>query len=244
MSDDSPEGAAGTPGGQLGKSGVGGGEGIGDPAPIQPVHDAGDTAPFRNAEGLGHRAYIPATWAAAGHGGGSPKLSGGVEIDIRSGMPTPRGLNRPGQRYEQPSSTMQANRKSRANAEYATSVILQGEGGQFEVHSASGNNYDIAPNLVTCDCPDWYKQEASGYGIVRCKHIYLVIKALSDPLFADGLNWSCAKWAQVTGIDERTVQRLCQEGFIPATKILGVWVIEPIPGQTSSALYKLKMWPF
>lgn len=244
MSNFPEDGPAEGLGGQPGEQGTGGQAPTAPPDFIEPIHDADDTQPLPNPIKPRNRVYITAEWAAPGTSGGHPKLSGGVEVDIRTGANAPRGLNRPGQRYELTQTELQNRRKATALAEYSSVSICLGEGNQYEVRSASGNSYDVSPNLVTCDCPDWIKQELSGYGIVRCKHIWMVIKALNDPALPDGLDWGTSKLAEAIGIDERTVQQLCQQGFFTAFKVNENWHIPAVEAEAGAALYRGKMWPF
>jgi len=205
------------------------------------THDADDTQPERNKPNRDHRIYIPATWAAPGTGGGAPKLSGGVTIDHKTGAPAPRALNRPDQRYNQPLSTIIANRQARAASEYATSVTLLGAEGRYEVRSPSGNSYDVGSAVLDCDCPDWFRLDESGYGIIRCKHIYIVMTALSDPGLPQGIPWSCAKLAEECTCAERTAQHLCQIGDCIATLTHNVWVIQPDDGEAAAAVYRSRL---
>lgn len=211
---------------------------------IQPIHDADDTQPQRNPEAHNNRRYIPADWAPAGEGEGAPKLSGGVEVDIRTGATVGRGLNRKNQRYELTSTELQARRAATAAAEYAATSVCLGAEGVYEVRGPSGNCYDVSPNLVTCDCPDWYKQEQTGYGIVRCKHIIIVITALNDSAYPFGLPWGVSKMAEALGIAERTVQHLCQEGEFVAYKVNNNWHIAAEEVEGALAMYRAKMWPW
>lgn len=210
------------------------------PGPIDPK----DTQPRRGKPSDDHREYIPATWASAGQGNGHPKLSGGVTVDRRTGEVAPRALNRPDSRYEQPQATIIANRIARGEAEYAGTVILIGSGDRYEVRAISGNNYDVSADRLHCDCPDWLRMEESGYGIVKCKHIYMVQMALDDPQLAHGVPYSCDKVAEMLGADTRTIQNLCQIGECPATKRHNVWVIDPLDGESFAAEYRLKIWPY
>lgn len=234
----------GTPGSQPGKSGVGGVGNSVEIPPLKPQHDLDDTQPQRNVQAHHNRAYIHADWAPAGSGGGHPKISGGIEIDLRTGNPAPRGLNRINQRYELTQSEIQTRRQATAASEYAATLVCLGENNQYEVRGPSGNCYDVAPSLVTCDCPDFMKQDLSGYGIVRCKHIWIVITALADPGFPFGLPWGTSKLAQAIGINERTVQRLCEEGFFPATKVNSCWIVQAADAEPGVVNYQANMWPY
>ncbi len=236
-------GGLGTPGSKPGKDPLGTGGKTDEGAPIQPKHDPDDTQPERN-EILAHRIYERAVWAAPGTGGGHPKLSGGIEIDTRSGLPAPRGLNRRGQQYQLSQTEITARREARAALEYPTSVILLGWHNQFEVRTPSGNNYDVDPAVITCDCPDYMKQDQSGYGKVRCKHIIMVNLAFADPVNIGGLDWSTSKWADEADVDERTCQHLCEIGVIPAVQDHRVWRINNTIGALTVGVYKLLRWPF
>lgn len=244
MADFPEDGAADGLGSQPGQQGPGG------QAPDPPEdhivpHDVQHFAqPNRNPQGHNNRVYIPADWVSGGGPGGSPKVSGGVEIDIRTGNPAPRGLNRKSQVYELTQTEIQTRRKAQALAEYATTSICLGAERQYHVRTASGNCYEVSKSLITCDCPDWFKQEQSGYGIVRCKHIWMCIKALADPAYPDGLDWGTGLFAAETGIDIRTVENLCKEGFVAAFKVNSDWHIPALEAEAGSALYKTIMWPF
>lgn len=203
----------------------------------RPKADPQDTQPFSNDPTRKHRIYIPATWAAPGMGGGHPKLSGGVTVDYKTGLPAPRAYNRPDQRYDLTQSELLSRREGRAAAEYAETVILRGDGGRYEVRSRSGNNYDVSSDLLFCDCPDWLRVDESGYGIIRCKHIYLVMLALADESLPDGVWWSTARLAEFLGVSERVAQFLCQDGFFDATKVHGVWELPPLEGPTKGLEY-------
>lgn len=200
---------------------------------MPPTHDEDDTQPNRNAPERNRRTYVPATWAAPGMGAGHPKLSGGETIDNKTGNPAPRGMNRPDQRYAGTDATLDANRAARAASEYATSVILLGAEGRYEVRATSGNNYDVASDTNDCDCPDQFRLKASGKLAAYCKHCHLVRLALIDPLLPNGLKWSTAKLAEAIGIDERSAEILCDTGTVAASKVHNVWVIDPLTGGTA-----------
>lgn len=244
MSDFPEDGPADGLGGQPGQ------QGPGEQAPTPPGDIIVPTdfqhigQPTGNPQAHHNRVYIPADWVSGGGPGGSPKVSGGVEVDTRTGAIAPRGLNRANQRYELTQTEIQTRRKATAASEYASTSICLGERDGYHLRSVSRNCYEVSKNLVTCDCPDWMKQEQSGYGIVRCKHIWMVITALNDPGLPDGLDWGTGKFAEVTGIDIRTVERLCQEGFVTAFKVNSDWHIPAVEAPTGVAEYKAKMWPF
>src|SRR5258708_10521972 len=100
MSDIPPDGPANGLGSQPGEQGPGSLQQDPPGGIIQPIHDDNDTQPLAGDPNRDHRMWIPSDWAAPGTGGGHPKLSGGVEVDTRSGNIAPRGLNRIYQRYE------------------------------------------------------------------------------------------------------------------------------------------------
>jgi hypothetical protein len=199
--------------------------------------DPDDTQPYRNVPDRNRRIWIPAVWAALGAGGGHPKLSGGVQVDITTGELAPRAYNRPDQRYTLPSSELTTRRTARAEAEYDGSVILIGANGLYEVRAVSGNNYDISNDRTKCDCPDWLRLQQSSREDVFCKHILLVELALADPLLPDGPLWSCDKMAEFTGLSAVTIRKLCRLGVIAATLKHRVWMIPPAAGPEVVALY-------
>lgn len=207
-------------------------------------HDPDDSQPFAGPPDRKHRVYIHAEWAKPGMGGGHPKLSGGVTIDPRDGSPAPRGWNRADARYTQPLSTILANREARGVTDGAESVVLQGALSLYEVRGPSGNNYDVSGSLLTCDCPDWWRLEESGYGIVRCKHIYAVMRALASPSNVLAYGLSCSYVAELIGCDERTVEQLCADGVITAIKVHQVWVIDPVAAPPQAAVYKSRIVTF
>lgn len=209
-----------------------------------PYRDEKDNQPLQGDPRRDHRVYIHATWAAPGTGGGHPKLSGGITVDLKTGNPAPRSFNRPNQVYNLTQSEILSRRSASADAEYATSVILQGPSGSFEIRSQSGNNYDVNDTVSKCDCPDWLRVDNSGYGIVRCKHIYLVFKALADPSFPFGLDWSVRKAAEETGFSERAIQEACEKGFVFATKTHNVWRIPAAEAEPFVAIWRGRIWPF
>lgn len=199
--------------------------------------DADDTQPYRNRPDRNRRIWIPAVWAALGAGGGHPKLSGGVQVDITTGELAPRAYNRPDMRYALPSSELTARRTARAAAEYDGSVILVGAGGLWEVRAVSGNNYDINEARTQCDCPDWLRLQQSSREDVFCKHILLVELAIADPDLPDGPLWSCDKMAEFTGLSPVTIRKLCRMGIIAASLKHRVWMIPPSTGPEILALY-------
>lgn len=187
-----------------------------------------DTQPQKSTRTTHHRSYVPATWASAGGGSGHPKLSGGYEVDEHGNPIATRGLNRVGQTYSQPNSTLKANRQARAASELAGTVILIGAGGEYEVRGVSGNQYDVTISPLHCDCPDYLRLlEGGQFVAVQCKHIYMVqtrlANALTDPL------WYSTTWvAEQAGYSLRAVQEQLQKGIFPATKQAGVWMIDPV----------------
>jgi hypothetical protein len=197
--------------------------------------DPDDTQPYSHGSKINHRKYIPATWKPRGAGGGHPKLSGGITVDTRTGNPAPTGLNRVDQRYQQSVATLNANRASRATSEYAAAVILLGNGGIYEVRSPSGNNYDVAPTVDNCDCPDQLKIGLSGKTGAFCKHIHLVNLALADPMLPHGPLWATSKLAEYLSISERTAEQLCENGTVSATKKHDVWMIDITSGMAQLA---------
>ncbi len=196
-----------------------------------------DTQPLANIPERNRRKWIPATWAAAGAGGGHPKLSGGFQADAVTGNPVPRSFNRPDQRYAQPTAILQTNRTTRAASEYATSVILVGPSSTFEIRSASGNSYDVGGSLAKCDCPDWLRLQESAQPTVTCKHIEMVKLALADPLLPHGPDWSAAAVAENAKVDVHTIRHACQRGWIAATKRNNVWLIPATEVAGATALY-------
>jgi len=203
---------------------------------VLPV-DPADTQPLANVPERGRRHWVPAAWKPTGEGGGAPKISGGFEVDNRSGAMVPRSYNRPDQRYSQDAATLQAKRTARATDEYPSSVILKGARGIYEVRSASGNNYDVSGDVSRCDCPDRLRLDQSGRETVTCKHQILVQLALDDPALTDGVPWSCEKAAEFVGIDVNTVRRACRDGKIPAVMVHSVWIIQPLDGAQLKFLY-------
>lgn len=199
--------------------------------------DPKDTQPFGNIPERRRRIWIPAVWKPVGSGGGAPKISGGFEADIQSGIVVPRSFNRPDQRYTLDETELIARREARAAAEYALSVVLLGENNLFEVRSISGNNYDVASDLSSCDCPDKLRLSLSGQPEVPCKHMLIVDMALSDPIYTDGLNWSTDKAAEAVGVDVSTIQKACRDGLISASKVHNVWVITPAGGASLQFIF-------
>jgi hypothetical protein len=115
---------------------------------------------------------------------------------------------------------------------------------RYEVRAVSGNNYDVEPSPLHCDCPDYQRILDSGYGIVKCKHIYMVETAISDPSLPEGIPYSCAKVAEMCGADERTIQFHCQRGDCIATKKHDVWVIQPSDADFFTAQFLAGVWPY
>lgn len=188
--------------------------------------DPRDRQPYRPANPKqSHRRYVPATWAEPGEGGGAPKESGGYTVDTRTSGPAPRAFNRPDQRYLLSVTEAQTRRNDRAAAEYADTVILAGDNGLIEVRSSSGNNYDVDHDRAFCDCPDHWRLSQSYVVDVKCKHRVMVETAIAAVGGYANLDWSCDRVAEELGLDRRTVEALCEEGFFDAVKIHQVWVI-------------------
>lgn len=206
--------------------------------------DPKDNQPLSSGPKRKNRRYVPGEWAPVGAGGGHPKLAGGFSIDLSTGELAPNGLNRPRQTYELTQTECQIRRAARAAEEYETTAVCYGSEGRFEVRGPSGNNYDVNEFLLRCDCPDWLKQDNSGYGLIRCKHIHIVLIALSDPLLPNGVYWGVAKFAQVAGCSERAAQHLCSQGYVDAFKFNGVWLIDPVDGLFSADLWKSRVIEF
>ena len=190
-------------------------------------NDPKDTQPYSHGADENNRSYVPAVWESGAGPGGSPKVSGGYEQSKTNGPIATRGFNRRDQRYLQDEATLQANRDARATAEASGTIVLQGALGLIELRSPSGNNYDLAGDASTCDCPDMWRLTQSGKTGVACKHRVIAAGALMVAGGYTGLPWSTARAAEFIGIDERTVQQLCHNGTIPATKFNGNWVINP-----------------
>lgn len=193
--------------------------------PVGHTIDEKDTQPFTHGTDENNREYVPAVWSPGGGPGGSPKVSGGYEKSRTDGQVPTRGLNRKDQRYAQPEATLIANRQARALSEAATTVVTQGSSSLVELRSPSGNNYDLANDGLSCDCPDFWRLRESGYNTAVCKHCYIVQNAITAVGGYANLPWSTSKLAEVLGTSERNAQDLCRRGQIAATKIHNVWVI-------------------
>lgn len=181
--------------------------------------------PFDGQPERNNREYVPASWANLGGGGGAPKLGGGYEQSKTDGQIATRGINRKDQRYALDETELQSRRQTRANAEAATTVVLQGAMGFIDLRSQSGNNYDLDDTGNGCDCPDKWRLFESGKASVNCKHELIAQMALSNVGGYTNLPWSTGRLAEAIGIDERTAQRLCFDGKVPATKVHGIWTI-------------------
>lgn len=209
-----------------------------------PYEPTDDTQPFANPAAPSHRHYVPATWAEKGEGGGAPKLSGGYELDNRTGERAPRSFNRPSARYAQDAATLETNRATRGAEEAPDCYIAQGAGGETEIRTPSGNNYDIAADGFTCDCPDRQRLNQSGHPTLKCKHVYAVEAAVASAGGYANLPWAPSKWAETVGIAIRTAESLCRLGIITATKKLDCWQITPGDAETAAETYRANMWPY
>lgn len=181
--------------------------------------------PFDGQPKRNNRFYQPATWSPGGGPGGSPKVSGGYEQSKTNGPISTRGINRRDQRYTESAASLIAKRNARATSEYAGTVVLQGQLGTIDLRSPSGNNYDLAGDTSTCDCPDFWRLAQSGYTTVQCKHQIIAAARVSVVGGYANLPWSTARLAEAIGVDRRTAENLCKEGEVPATKSHGIWVI-------------------
>lgn len=192
-----------------------------------PFNPRDDQQPTGNPTADTHRRYIPAVWKPQGEGGGAPKIEGGYEIDQKGRRINGRGLNRPGQRYQQAPDTVAAMRQTRAVTESSSTTCLLGVGGEIEVRGTSGNCYDVNLANGTCDCPDFLKLKQSyDFRRIFCKHIRIVI-IQQNAAGATGLRLSVQYVANQLNIDIRTVQQMCQDGELSAIKENGVWCIDP-----------------
>lgn len=196
-----------------------------------------DTQPLANLPSRKRREWIPSEWSAPGEGGGAPKLGGGIEIDTKTGQEAPRSYNRPDQRYALPAGELQSRREARAAAEYPDTVILIGEDNIIEVRSISGNNYSVASDMQSCDCPDNLRLIASGRTDVACKHRLMAQMAWAAELSGIPIPWSTARAAQEAGVAVETVRQACANGLVVASKVHNVWLIQPNQGQTLAAMY-------
>lgn len=200
-----------------------------------------DTQPQKGNRKTPARTYVPATWAAPGTGGGHPKLSGGYEVDIHGAILPTRGLNRASQTYEQPQSTLNANRAARALAELDSTIILIGAGGEYEVRSESGNQYDVIISPHHCDCPDWLKLKQSFTGeFVDCKHVKMVAIRLANA-GTDPLYYATSWVAEQSGFSLRAVQDTLAKGLFPVTKTNGVYLIDPVTAPAIVAYLRAKL---
>lgn len=213
-----------------------------------PRHEADETQPWPNAPERHRRSYVPATWNGNHDPGQSPKVSGGYEVD-QNGVPVPlRGLNRGDQRYSQPVTTVRANRTSRAASELATTLVLLGRDGRYEVRSWNGNNYEVDLSARTCDCPDfWRLQQSYPAVVIDCKHIIMTETKVNEA-FPDEIYYSVPRVQELTGLAERTVQKLIARGELVAFKTHNVWCIDPYDAQAFASEYASKVvnketWP-
>ena len=171
-----------------------------------------------------NRHYEKAKWHPKDAEHPSPKVSGGVEKDSKGRDIPARGYNRPDQRYSKPLADILSGRRSKAEAEFAASLVLQHTNGGYLVVSAADNKYTVNATLHACDCGDDMRLAESeeplpgGNGQTYkergadCKHILIVNRALASPP-AGGLPWTTAKLAEAitAGAEERGMQESLSE---------------------------------
>lgn len=194
----------------------------------------GDSQPFRGDKDENHREYIPAVWDPDHAPGDSPKVSGGYEQDKRYSYPAPRGLNRTDQRYDLSVEDLASRRQSRAEAEIADTVVLRMRDDKVVMRAKSGNNYHLPADLQSCDCPDWWRLNASGKADAYCKHQRIAAMAYTEAGGYEDLDWSTDYVADLIGAAVNTIENLCRAAYFVSERINNVWVIENSPTNTDA----------